>query len=131
MQTGPNLIDENILASNTGDDVPLAIEIMGLFKEQSQIWSRMLDADLPQKQWADAAHSLKGSALGAGAVPLADACSRAEKRGRAEDPVSRTEAAILLSEIKDLIGPSLEAAATLSFKLNNRGHFSASNASNS
>ena len=59
------------LALMTGSDAPLALEVIDIFREQTKIWSRMLDADLPPSQGADAAHSLKGSAVSVGALRLA------------------------------------------------------------
>lgn len=116
------------LALMTGSDAPLALEVIDIFREQTKIWSRMLDADLPPSQWADAAHSLKGSAVSVGALRLADVCSKAEKLGRnAENaPISRPKAAIVLSDIKDQLGPALEAAAQLAHQLSLSGRFSLS-----
>lgn len=118
------VLDLEQLKANTSGDAGLAIEILSLFKEQTEMWSRMLDPTAPQSHWADAAHSVKGAALGAGAMALADVCAQVEKRGRSPDNVSQTEASVLLSEIKDAIGPALEAAANASFQLTKTGHFS-------
>lgn len=117
------ILDIEQLKSNTSSDAGLAIEILSLFKQQTEIWGRLLDPAMPQAQWADAAHSLKGAALGAGAMVLADMCSAAEKAGRSERPLSSTEASVILSDVKDAVGPALEAAAGASFQLTRDGHF--------
>ena len=122
------VLDPSQLAVMTGDDPSLAVEVIDIFRQQTDIWVRMLDADLPPAQWADAAHSLKGSALSVGAMRLADVCAKAEKLGRSaeEKPISRTEAAICLSDVKDQIGPAIEASAKLAHQLSLSGSFSLS-----
>lgn len=122
------VLDVAQLSMMTGADIPLAIEIIDIFRHQADIWSRMLDAQLPPDQWADAAHSLKGSALSVGAMRLAEVCSRTEKLGRShsETSVTRTQAAISLSELKDEIGPAIEAIAKLVHQLSLSGRFSLS-----
>ena len=103
----------------------LGIEVIDIFRQQTEIWARMLDADLPPTQWADAAHSLKGSALSVGALRLADICAATETLGRsaAQQAVSRTAAAISLSAVKDQIGPAIEASAKLAHQLSLSGRF--------
>lgn len=120
------IIDPDHLSAMTSGDAELAIEVIDIFRQQTDIWSRMLDPTLPPVQWADAAHSLKGSALSIGANRLADACKTAETLGRGQADISRTEAAIALSAIKDQIGPAIEAAAALSHQLSLSGRFNAS-----
>ena len=119
------VLDPSHLAMMTGNDPDLAVEVIDIFRQQTDIWVRMLDADMPPAQWADAAHSLKGSALSVGAKRLADICAQAERLGRnAEDvPVSRVEAAICLSDVKDQIGPAIEASAKLAHQLSLSGAF--------
>ena len=72
------LLDRNHLKSMTGGDAALAIEVIEIFQEQAQMWSRMLDPKAEPRQWADAAHTLKGSCLGIGAI----------RRGRSSLPVT-------------------------------------------
>lgn len=122
------ILDPSQLSVMTGEDASLAVEIIDIFRQQTDIWARMLDAELPPQQWADAAHSLKGSALSIGAMRLADVCTRAEKMGRGSEnmPVSHTQAAIMLSEVKDQIGPAIEASAKLAHHLSLSGSFSLS-----
>lgn len=122
------VIDPQQLSLMTGADVSLGIEVIYIFRQQTEMWSRMLDARAPPGQWADAAHSLKGSALSIGAMRLAHACAAAEILGRRheERPVSPVEAGIAISDIKDQIGPAIEGAARLAHQLSLSGRFSLS-----
>lgn len=119
------VIDPQQLETMAGGDASLGIEVIDIFRQQTDIWSRMLDTRQPPDEWADAAHSLKGSALSIGAMRLAAACARAEKLGRrhSEKPVSAAEAGIVISELKDQIGPAVEAAARLAHQLSLSGRF--------
>lgn len=69
-------IDVTVLETFTQGDPALADEILGLFQEQARLWAPMLDARTDG--WKDAAHTLKGSAAGVGALALAEACAAAE-----------------------------------------------------
>lgn len=122
------VIDPEQLSVMTGGDAALAIEVIDIFRQQTDIWARMLDATQPPSQWADAAHSLKGSALSIGAMKLADACAQTEQLGRGHDeaPVSRAAAGTAISDVKDEIGPAIEAAARLAHHLSLSGRFSLS-----
>ena len=112
-----SLIDKAHLSTMTGGDVDLALEIIEIFRNQTEIWAKMLDAGQSPGLWADAAHSLKGAALSLGANKLAASCAAAETLGRREAPPSKAEAAVALSEIKDDLGQTLEAAAHLSHQI--------------
>lgn len=54
-------------------------EVLGLFQEQAQLWSPLLDSE--SEGWRDATHTVKGAARGIGAHALAAACERAEIQG--------------------------------------------------
>jgi len=71
-------IDYDHLAQYTGGDSELEAEVFALFINQIESWSRLLEPDAADEDWAAAAHSLKGSARGVGAVELAEACAKAE-----------------------------------------------------
>tara|TARA_Y100000052_G_scaffold27554_1_gene36223 strand:- start:4737 stop:5111 length:375 start_codon:yes stop_codon:yes gene_type:complete len=101
-------VDRQALLVNTGQDKALAIEVLEIFKGQVASWGQMLDpADEPER-WADAAHTIKGAALGVGAAKLAEICKVAEARGRADPAPSRTEAAVLINDIRDGLLPTLD-----------------------
>ena len=59
-------------------DAALIEEVLGLFRQQAELWLPLLDPAGPDQTWRDAAHSLKGTALGVGAFELAQACGVAE-----------------------------------------------------
>lgn len=73
-----DLFDQEHFRHMTGGDRDLQVEILGLFRAQAQLWSRLLIPDAPVHTWRDAAHSLKGSARGLGLWALAEACETAE-----------------------------------------------------
>ncbi len=118
------ILDVTHLSTMTGSDVSLAVEVIDIFRQQTEMWTRILDPALPKNQWADAAHSIKGTALSVGALRLAAACGRAEALGRSEEDVSPVEAGTAISAVKDEIGPAIEAAARAVHTLSVSGKFS-------
>jgi len=118
------ILDVAHLSAMTGADASLGVEIIDIFRQQTEMWARILDPALPASQWADAAHSLKGTALSVGAMRLATVCGAAEKLGRSEGTVSPAQAGTAISAIKDEIGPAIEAAARIAHKLSVSGKFS-------
>jgi putative NIF3 family GTP cyclohydrolase 1 type 2 len=81
---------------------------------------------LEQREWSDAAHSIKGASLGIGALKLAAACERAERAGRSAEVPSPALAAVLLGDVKDALGETLEEAARAAYDLTSAGRRSAS-----
>lgn len=110
-------LDAAQLKSMTMGDADLAAEALGIFRAQAELWSRLLDASGDASQWADACHTIKGAARSVGAMALADACGAAETLGRSTGAVSRTRAAVALSEVKDRMTEALEAVAALEHSL--------------
>ena len=100
----------------TGGDKALALEVLGIFRSQTEVWSPLLDVDNPTEQWADACHTIKGAARSIGAEALGMVCEAAERRGR-EGDVKRVEAAVLLSDVKDQLTNTIEALAKAEFEL--------------
>ena len=82
-------VDFQHLERFAGGDLALVEEVLGLFREQAELWMRLLDPAAAGETWRDAAHSLKGSALGVGAFALADELEAAEAGGEA-DAIERT-----------------------------------------
>jgi HPt (histidine-containing phosphotransfer) domain-containing protein len=62
----------------TGGDKQLAVEVLGLFREQGEVWLRLLAPDTPTQDFAIAAHTIKGAARGIGAWALGEVCGQAE-----------------------------------------------------
>eukprot|EP01037_Dinobryon_pediforme_P016899 gene16899-17086_t len=66
-------IDFAHLETYTGADPDLTEEVLSIFVEQSALWMRLLAPNAPATSWRDAAHTMKGAALGIGAHALAKA----------------------------------------------------------
>ncbi len=77
-------VDFGHLETYAAGDAALVEEVLGLFREQAELWLPLLDPAGQTQAWRDAAHTLKGSALGVGAFALARACSEAEADTSAE-----------------------------------------------
>jgi HPt (histidine-containing phosphotransfer) domain-containing protein len=84
-------------------DQQLIDEVLALFREQASMWLRLLDPKADNDAWRDAAHTLKGSALGLGAHDLAAACAAAEKAA-AGDLAERT---LKLERVRDTLDLAL------------------------
>lgn len=119
-------IDRKQLSENTGGDAELACEVLEIFKGQVETWGNMLVASDPPERWADAAHTIKGAALGIGAHQLAEVCKLAETRGRSAPDPSPAQAAVMLNDIRDVMLPTLEEAASLAHELRFSGKLRAS-----
>ena len=96
-----NPIDLTHLDKYTGGDTRLNAEVFQLFSQHCVQTLRLLEAQLrapERKAWREAAHSLKGAAMGIGAFELAHVAGEAESM----DPVSApTEAASLLRVLNE------------------------------
>jgi HPt (histidine-containing phosphotransfer) domain-containing protein len=79
-------IDFSHLEHYVGGDQAIIREVLALFSDQARTVLPALDPAGPSDQWRNAAHSLKGSALGIGAMALASACSEAELAKEASAP---------------------------------------------
>ncbi|MEY4255373.1 MAG: hypothetical protein RLZZ141_600 [Pseudomonadota bacterium] len=71
-------LDFGYLENYADGDMGVVEEVLNLFREQAALWLRVMDPHDPGEGWRDAIHSLKGTALGVGALSLAQACSTAE-----------------------------------------------------
>jgi len=72
-------VDFAYLENYAGGDLGVVEEVLGLFREQAQMWTRLLEPGSPEQVWRDAVHTLKGSARGIGANALGEACEAAER----------------------------------------------------
>ena len=75
-------VDFRHLETFAAGDAALVEEVLGLFRQQAVLWLPLLDPTAADDAWRDAAHSLKGSALGVGAFEVARACEAAEEAFR-------------------------------------------------
>jgi len=82
-------VDFTYLETYAAHDQVVVDEVLALFREQAALWMRLLDPTTANEAWRDAAHTLKGSALGVGAGALAEACAAAESAA-GQDSVERT-----------------------------------------
>lgn len=71
-------IDFEHLKQYVGEDAALTQEILGLFKHQVDMWSKLLMADADDETWVSILHSIKGTARAVGAKRLADLCEQGE-----------------------------------------------------
>jgi Hpt domain len=76
------IIDETHLDEMTFGDVALKSEIIGMFREQTQMWQRLLDVTSPTPDWMVGAHTIKGSARSIGAWVLGEICDGAEEAAK-------------------------------------------------
>ena len=86
------------LESYAAGDEQVVEEVLALFREQSALWLRLLDAE--SEGWRDAVHTIKGSALGVGAGELAQVCARAEM-------APATERSAYLDRVRDALDRAL------------------------
>jgi len=127
MSNSQNAIDLEHLQRYTSGDLALEKEIYGLFREQAQIWLKMLVVDADQEGWGAAAHSLKGSARGIGAHGLAAACEAAEAlvlSGKAARSVA-------IDDVRDQVDHVLHFIDRREYKISIQDLRKPSNASNS
>jgi HPt (histidine-containing phosphotransfer) domain-containing protein len=100
-------VDFAHLERYAGGDMALVEEVLGLFRQQAEIWTRLLDPAAPAEAWRDAAHSLKGSALGIGAFALADECEAAELAAGAD----LGERTVLVDHVRTALAAALADVA--------------------
>lgn len=91
------VVDFGYLETYAGGDLSLVEEVLGLFQEQTKLWGPMLDG--ASDGWKDAAHTLKGAALGIGASQLANACEAAELNGPGALPTVHAELDAALTDV--------------------------------
>ncbi|WP_082482665.1 Hpt domain-containing protein [Methylobacterium sp. Leaf123] len=78
------LLDRAHLDAQTFGDADLAREVLGLFEDQCRrLMPAMAEASRPAEERADLAHTLKGAALGVGAMRVAAASTAVEAGLRA------------------------------------------------
>ena len=77
--SGKALIDVDHLDKYVAGDRALRDEILAIYEEQAEMWTRVLDPNAEDTAWKDAAHALKGASRGVGAWAIGDICADAEK----------------------------------------------------
>jgi HPt (histidine-containing phosphotransfer) domain-containing protein len=71
-------IDFAHLKQYLGEDESLIAEVFGLFKNQMDMWSKHLNVQADDENWAAMMHSIKGTAAAVGAHNLHHMCEKAE-----------------------------------------------------
>ena len=100
-------VDFQHLERDSGGDQALVDEALGIFREQTAVWLRLLDPAAKDAAWRDAARSLKGSALGVGAFSLAKACEAAEVGAHSDEG----HRAVPLNHVRDEVSAALSDIA--------------------
>ncbi len=98
-------IDFDHLHTFTGGDQSIEREVLGIFAEQADIWVRTLENSGDKKSWAEALHTLKGSARGVGAWRVADICEHAETLTANAKPAERS---IAIGDLKNAIAAAVQ-----------------------
>lgn len=94
-------VDFAYLESFTAGDTAIAVEVLGLFREQADGW--LVRLANPGDGWRDLAHVIKGSAKGIGAAALGELAGEAEFRDAAMAPQLTAELTAVLADIEDYI----------------------------
>jgi HPt (histidine-containing phosphotransfer) domain-containing protein len=110
-------IDRAHLDRMTMGEDSLKAEVLGLFRNQTQSWMRLLDPETDTADWRVAAHTLKGSAMGIGAWALAEACSVAEATAKKERILSQAEKRLFTDRIRVELDAALADIATIEHRL--------------
>lgn len=76
---GLDAIDRDYLSRFTLGNVSLEQEVLGLFAGQAPVYLDQLRSAVSAKDWADAAHTIKGSAAAIGARRLASVAEMVER----------------------------------------------------
>ncbi|MDA7947546.1 MAG: Hpt domain-containing protein [Hyphomicrobiaceae bacterium] len=100
-------IDLDYLARYTLGNQALQEEVLGLFRDQSGTYLRKLGEAGDAKAWADAAHTLKGSARSVGATGVAQGAEAAEALAGNPDDDQHREALRELAALVDQANRSI------------------------
>jgi len=90
-------VDFQYLETYAGGDLALVEEVLGLFRQQTELWGPMLDP--ASESWRDAVHTVKGAARGIGANALGAACEHAEEAGSGALPTVHAEINAALADV--------------------------------
>lgn len=105
-------VDFAVLNGMTGGDDAINEEVLGLFVNQADLWSVMLDPKV--EGWHDGVHTIRGAAAGIGARDLAAICAEAES-------VDQKLAAPAVERVRDALEAALADVAAYRHELMLRG----------
>ncbi|MHB8285126.1 MAG: Hpt domain-containing protein [Caulobacteraceae bacterium] len=90
-------VDFPYLETYAAGDAGVVEEVLAIFREQSSMWSRLLDPVGDPQIWRDGVHTLKGASLGIGAFALAEICDQGEQA------VGEIERTVLLERLQNAL----------------------------
>ena len=96
-------VDFAYLENYAAGDQQVVDEVLAIFREQVSMWLALLDPTVEGGAWRDAAHTMKGAAMGVGAFALAEACAAAES-GKGADLAERAR---LVDAVRDRLDLAL------------------------
>ena len=106
------LLDRAHLDAQTFGDADLAREVLSLFEDQCRrLLPALAAASRPAEERADLAHTLKGAALGVGAMRVAEASGAVETGLR--EATTRAGDGADLQALRSAVAETLEALAAL------------------
>lgn len=105
-------VDFAVLNGMTGGDDAINEEVLGLFVNQADLWSVMMDPKV--EGWRDGVHTIRGAAAGIGARDLAAICAEAEA-------VDQKLAAPAVERVRDALEAALADVAAYRHELMLRG----------
>lgn len=95
-------VDFPYLEGYCAGDGDMIDEVLSMFREQTEMWLKLLDPAAPAG-WRDAAHTMKGAALGIAAGEVAQACGAAE----AGQDASVGEKQVMLDHVRTAVDRAL------------------------
>lgn len=108
------LLDRAHLDAQTFGDADLAREVLSLFEDQCRrLLPPLLDEARPVGERADLAHTIKGAALGVGAMQVARASAAVETDLRTGEPASGTGGKTGLATLRTAVAETLAALGGL------------------
>lgn len=112
---GP-IIDIAHFERMTMNDKSLMSEILSLFREQVEMWTKLLDPNNSTPDFMVGAHTIKGSARGIGAWELGEICNAAEEAAKSM-PLSKDQKYIWREQILQAMDKVLIEVANIEHKL--------------
>jgi len=101
IERGHPPIDHAHLARYTFGNKALELEVLQLFAEQAPLYLEQLRSAASEKEWRDAAHTIKGSARAVGAMQVGVRAELAEALQASPDTAARERAIAALEEALD------------------------------
>lgn len=115
LENGP-IIDIAHFERMTMGDRSLMSEILSLFREQVDMWTKLLDPNVSTPDFMVGAHTIKGSARGIGAWNLGEICNAAEEAAKSM-PLSKDQKYIWREQILQELDKVIIEVANIEHKL--------------